>query len=203
MTTRAIDHDTSIGAPETTLEADGTVDQSRIAHIPYATRSGSMDGMAPDPTRAKTRTRLDGDRGASLVEFGIVAPLLLLLLFGVVEFGLLFGKKLDVSQGAREGARLAAVNYQATDGSTGATQTTEIVTATCQRMEVASSTVITIDTSAGTSVGDLITFTIESQAQPVTGAFDPWLSDRMITSEVDVRLEQPATFATTTKEACP
>lgn len=149
------------------------------------------------------RTRLTSDRGAAIVEFGIVAPLLLILLFGVVEFGLLFGKKLDVSQGAREGARLAAVNYQATTSSSGATQASEIVAATCQRMEVATNSTVSIDTSAGTSVGDLITFTIESPAEPVTGVFDPWLSARTLTSVVDVRLEQAATFAATTQEACP
>ena len=151
----------------------------------------------------KTRVRGSGERGAAIVEFGIVAPLLLMMLFGVVEFGLLFGKKLDVSQGAREGARLAAVNYQATTGSTGAAQATEIVAATCQRMEVATNTTVTIDTSAGTAVGDLVTFTIESPAEPVTGVFDPWLSSRTLTSVVDVRLEQAATFAATVKEACP
>lgn len=150
-----------------------------------------------------TIKRLEGDRGAAIVEFGIVAPLLLVMLFGVVEFGLLFGKKLDVSQGAREGARLAAVNYQATTGSSGSTQATEIVNATCARMEVATGSTVTIDTSAGTAVGDLVTLRIESPAEPVTGVFDPWLSSRTLTSIVDVRLEQAATFSSTTQEACP
>jgi Flp pilus assembly protein TadG len=161
--------------------------------------------------RAATRSDADslpqgrrsGDRGAALVEFGIVAPMLLLLLFGVVEFGLLFGQKLDVSQGAREGARLVSVNFQDTAGTTGATQSTEIVSMACSRMEVASSATITIDVSAGTAVGDIATFTVESTAQPVTGVFDPWLSNRVLNSVVDVRLEQAATFANTLREACP
>lgn len=129
--------------------------------------------------------------------------MLLLLLFGVVEFGLLFGQKLDVSQGAREGARLASVNYQSTAGTTGAAQSSEIVSVACSRMEVASDTTVTIDVSAGTAVGDIATFTIESTAEPVTGVFDPWLASRVISSVVDVRLEQAATFASTLREACP
>ena len=155
--------------------------------------------------RAETPThrRRAGDRGAALVEFGIVAPMLLLLLFGVVEFGLLFGQKLDVSQGAREGARLISVNFRDTAGTTGATQSSEIVSMACSRMEVASSATITIDVSGGTAVGDIATFTVESTAQPVTGAFDPWLSNRVLNSVVDVRLEQAATFAGTLREACP
>lgn len=147
--------------------------------------------------------RARGDRGAAIVEFGIVAPLLLVLLFGVVEFGLMFGNKLDISQGAKEGARLASVNFQETSGTTGAAQTTEIVSATCQRMQVAANTSVTIDTSAGTAVGDLVIFTVESPYQPVTGAFDPWLSSRTLTSVVNVRLEQAATFDATTKQTCP
>ena len=157
-------------------------------------------GPRTDPHR---RTRRAGDRGAALVEFGIVAPMLLLLLFGVVEFGLLFGQKLDVSQGAREGARLVSVNFQNTAGTTGSAQSTEIVSMACSRMEVASDTTITIDASAGTAVGDIATFTVESTAQPVTGVFDPWLSNRVLNSVVDVRLEQAATFASTLREACP
>jgi Flp pilus assembly protein TadG len=35
-------------------------------------------------------TRTSGDRGAALVEMAIVAPLLILLVFGILEFGLAF-----------------------------------------------------------------------------------------------------------------
>jgi Flp pilus assembly protein TadG len=50
------------------------------------------------------------DRGASMVEFAVVAPLLFLLLFGIIDFGWAFSQNLDVKHAAREGARLAAVN---------------------------------------------------------------------------------------------
>jgi Flp pilus assembly protein TadG len=50
------------------------------------------------------------ERGASIVEFAIVAPLLFLLLFGIIDFGWAFSQNLDVKHAAREGARLAAVN---------------------------------------------------------------------------------------------
>lgn len=129
--------------------------------------------------------------------------MLIFLLMGVIEFGLLFGRKLDISQGAREGARLAAVNYQATSGSSGSTQTSEIVAAVCARMELASNTKITVDTSNGTAVGDTVTFTIKTMAQPVSGVFDPWLANRVLESDVEIRLEQPASFASTTNQVCP
>ena len=45
-----------------------------------------------------------------MVEFAIAAPLLFLLLFGIIDFGWAFSQNLDVKHAAREGARLAAVN---------------------------------------------------------------------------------------------
>ena len=51
-----------------------------------------------------------GERGASLVEFALTAPFLILLLLGIIEFGWAFNQNLDVRHGARETARLVDVN---------------------------------------------------------------------------------------------
>jgi len=48
-------------------------------------------------------------RGATTVEFAMVAPLLIFLLFGIIEFGLMVKDLVGVNQAAREGARAAAV----------------------------------------------------------------------------------------------
>jgi Flp pilus assembly protein TadG len=47
--------------------------------------------------------------GQSLVEFGIVALLFVLIMFAIVDFGLLLNGWLGVSAGARQGARQAAI----------------------------------------------------------------------------------------------
>lgn len=47
------------------------------------------------------------ERGASIVEFALVAPLLFLLLFGVIEFGRGIATYTAASTAAREGARYA------------------------------------------------------------------------------------------------
>jgi Flp pilus assembly protein TadG len=49
------------------------------------------------------------DHGAAAVEFALVFPLLLVLTFGIVNFGYLFGQKLALNQAVREGARMAVV----------------------------------------------------------------------------------------------
>ena len=47
--------------------------------------------------------------GQSVVELALVLPLIFFLLLGVVEFGRMFHAYLVITQGSREGARLAVV----------------------------------------------------------------------------------------------
>jgi Flp pilus assembly protein TadG len=54
------------------------------------------------------------ERGAAMVEFALVAPLLFLLLFGMLDFGKAFNYWNVEQQMANEGARLAAVNGNGT-----------------------------------------------------------------------------------------
>jgi Flp pilus assembly pilin Flp len=47
--------------------------------------------------------------GAAAVEFALLLPLLVLLLFGMIEFGLAFNTRIQATNAAREGARQAVV----------------------------------------------------------------------------------------------
>jgi hypothetical protein len=57
--------------------------------------------------RMQKRKR-SGQRGAGLVEFAMVIPLLLLLLMGAVDFGRAFYTYIVITNAAREGARYAS-----------------------------------------------------------------------------------------------
>lgn len=57
------------------------------------------------------RTR--SDRGAAMVEFAIIAPLLLLLVFGIIEFGRAYNAQNTLTHAAREGAREYAITQDA------------------------------------------------------------------------------------------
>ena len=50
------------------------------------------------------------DRGAELIEFAIVILLLLVFLFGIIEFGWIFNGYITLEAAAKEGARLAVVD---------------------------------------------------------------------------------------------
>jgi len=49
------------------------------------------------------------DRGAAAVEFALLLPVLLLLVFGIIDFGRALNAQVTLTQAAREGARLAAL----------------------------------------------------------------------------------------------
>lgn len=50
----------------------------------------------------------DRERGQALVEFTLVAPVLLLVLFGIIQMGLLFGSQTGVVSAVRNAARYAS-----------------------------------------------------------------------------------------------
>lgn len=56
-------------------------------------------------------------RGAAVVEMAIVAPLLLTLVFGIIEFGWVFMAYQTITNAAREGARTAVLQGSLADGS--------------------------------------------------------------------------------------
>src|SRR5690349_9007117 len=49
------------------------------------------------------------ERGASAVEFAIILPVLFLVIAGIVDFGRFFFLKIQLTNAAREGARMAVV----------------------------------------------------------------------------------------------
>jgi Flp pilus assembly protein TadG len=50
--------------------------------------------------------RVEGEEGAALVEFAVCAVLILTIVFGIVEFGNAWNRKLEVETAARAGARV-------------------------------------------------------------------------------------------------
>jgi hypothetical protein len=57
----------------------------------------------------KTNLETRGQRGAAMIEFALVLPVLLIVLLGTVEFSLLLYNKAMITNASREGARLGIV----------------------------------------------------------------------------------------------
>lgn len=59
------------------------------------------------------------ERGATAVEFALVLPLLLIIVFGIIDFGRAINAQITITQAAREGARVdslaGTLNYTVPD----------------------------------------------------------------------------------------
>jgi len=55
------------------------------------------------------RRRSAGDSGAAAVEFALVLPILVLILFGIIDYGLFFSNTLSAESGVQTAARQAVV----------------------------------------------------------------------------------------------
>jgi hypothetical protein len=60
---------------------------------------------------AELRKTINSTRGAAAVEFGILAPLLFVIIFGIIEFGAIFYNQAVITNASREAARFAAGFY--------------------------------------------------------------------------------------------
>lgn len=68
------------------------------------------------PTRASHhagRGRAVGERGAAMVEFALIVPVLLALVFGIYQFGRGYNAKVELTGAVREGARAVALTSPA------------------------------------------------------------------------------------------
>jgi Flp pilus assembly protein TadG len=127
-------------------------------------------------------------------------PFLIMLLFGIIEFAWVFAQNLDIRHGAREGARLAAVNFPigATNGSVARNDTDRdaLIDEICARMQIASG--VTVELQSAGTVGSAATAKASAPRNTMTGLLDWVLSPSIVlSSDVEIRLEQPATWTDT------
>ena len=71
-------------------------------------RGGGDRCAAPVPPARASALR--DEQGAAAVEMALVLPLLLLLLFGIIDFGRVLNAQITLTEAAREGARAAALH---------------------------------------------------------------------------------------------
>jgi Flp pilus assembly protein TadG len=63
----------------------------------------------------RKRAEFRSERGQSMAEFALVLPVLVLLLFGIVQFGVTFNHYVTLTDAVRAGARKAAVSRHQPD----------------------------------------------------------------------------------------
>ena len=58
---------------------------------------------------ATLRPRRQSQRGQTLIEFALIAPIIFIFLFAIVDFGIALDRRITLQHAVREGARTAAV----------------------------------------------------------------------------------------------
>jgi Flp pilus assembly protein TadG len=87
--------------------------------------------------------RRTGDRGAAAVEFALLLPLLLILVFGIIDFGRMLNAQITLTEAAREGARASVLGTDPTtrvDQITGGLGTVTTTTTACPANPAATDT---------------------------------------------------------------
>lgn len=157
-------------------------------------------------TRARLRR---SDNGAAAVEFALVLPVLILILFGIVDYGLYFNASLQARSGVHDAAR-AAVVAPGTAGLAACSTTidapadiTRLICAVLANTDSATAKkFVDVQLPNGWKVGEPIVVCERLDVAGLTG-FVPFPHGGQITDIVVLAVEQPATesWATTADPA--
>jgi Flp pilus assembly protein TadG len=119
------------------------------------------------------------------VEFALVAPVFLVLIFGMIEFGRAIMVQQTITNASREGARVAVL-----DGTTTTLVTTTInnYLSNCQ---IAGATVSMLPTTPSTAAyGDPVTVTVSVRFEDVSWLPSPWfLAGKTLSAQTVMRRE--------------
>ena len=119
----------------------------------------------------------------------MVAPFLLILLLGIIEFGYIFGQYNEVRHAAREGARFAAVSNVTldTDGD-GDIDATDIKNTVCAAIDLSNANIrVEVDLLSTDAIGSNAEVTVTAFIESLSGA-------PLISSFVPADLENTATW---------
>lgn len=134
-----------------------------------------------------------------MVEFALIAPVLFLVLFGVIEFGMALNDYQSIRHGVRDGARQAVVQqYGPEDGSctsiSAPTEVKKVICITKDRIGLGDDVRVRVEydlTGAGTG-GNFGSISVCAQrnVNPFTGAI-PAIDGIALKSSIEMRIEGP------------
>jgi hypothetical protein len=161
-----------------------------------------LNGVAVAGPGTRHRTKRRGlwiETGAALVEFAFVMPILVALLFGLVDFGFAFNSYISERQGAGEGGRQAIVaNFGSnstcplTGAGSASLETKRLMCLVKDRIgldETKTRVGISFG-SAGYTVGNPVLVCVEYPLSSVTQLFAPLLDGKVLKTKAEMRVEQ-------------
>jgi hypothetical protein len=157
------------------------------------------------PSRGRTATRArraSSDRGAVVVESALVVPILLILVFGMIDFGINLSDQISVREGVREGVRQGVVDAP------GATTIDDVVALTKSRIGVTNGAKVYVvpqatATAAVGQPGSNLSVCAYVPMRSLSGFFKPLLNGRYMWSRVTMRVEQQLEYTSAGGDAAP
>jgi Flp pilus assembly protein TadG len=138
-------------------------------------------------SKKKSAARLDSRRGVSAVEFAVVAPVMFLFVFGLIEVGRMMMVQQALTNAAREGSRNACL---ATTTSSSAVDTVVRDTLLSVLPNASNSSKVLVDTTpsalGGLGSGTPVTVNLQVRFSDVSwlpGNFLSFLGDPMLTAQ--------------------
>ncbi len=146
-------------------------------------------------------------RGAALVETAIVLPLLLMFVFGVVDFGAVFSNRTSTNQGVRDAARqgivanFGTVSSCSIAGSVPSGNSRNLVCLTKDRIGLKQATTRVKVVAPGTyAVGSQLLVCAEYPIDPITPLIGQFLTKDALHSRAVMRIEQVSSTGLTSVE---
>lgn len=145
-------------------------------------------------------------------------PILLIVVFGIIDFGAVFSNYLSVRQGTREGARQAVVSttpappgggtWSSSNCTTSGIATSgdgyDLVCYAKNRIGLdESKTRVSIEFTTPWTAGNGVTVCTQFAASSTTGFFASLLNGDILQSKVEIRIEQPSTTFTAPVQETP
>lgn len=107
------------------------------------------------------------ERGAAAVEFAILLPLLLLLVLGTIEFGRFYNAQIILTNAARDGVRVMAINNDPSGAKTATKNAAASVSTSITDGDITLSTTTC-------STGNQVTLTVNHELATITGIAGPF-----------------------------
>jgi hypothetical protein len=151
-------------------------------------------------------------RGQTLIEFALLAPIIILFLVAIIDFGMAMDRRIVLQHAAREGARMAAVTDVSTTVGFNA-----VCKRACDQAQRAVTGRITFDCEDGsvpadgraTDAGDNVKITLPAQwdllilNNALFGLFGNHIASINLKATGDARLELNLTGACPSDKECP
>ncbi len=170
-------------------------------------------GSQKQPTWGRGRRDLRDEPGTSLVEFALVLPVLVSLVFGILDFGIIYSNQISFRDGVRQGVRVGVVDNldtacqsgdlgTFTSGMTPSTRMQNLMCATKNQIGLTPKSNVKVkvlfDSSYAQYQGLIVC--AMSPVTSKTGLFSALLSGKFLKSKVEMTIETTNTSSQTAGE---